>query len=153
MADLTAERLREILDYNHETGVFTWLRASARRPVGSVAGTKWGRGYISILISPKKHSAHRLAWLFVHGRWPLSELDHINRNPSDNRISNLREATRSLNNRNSGGRGYYKRGSKFIAAISVNGRPVYLGSFDNPDSARSAYLAARNRIAPELGGV
>src|SRR4051812_40825019 len=88
---VTQERLKQVLVYSPESGLFT------RR--GRVAGTTY-RGRINIFIDYRGYLAHRLAWLYVHGRWPIGDIDHIDGNASNNAISNLREVSRSVNMQN-----------------------------------------------------
>jgi hypothetical protein len=106
---LTAERLRELLHYDPDTGDFTWRTARKRIPAGAIAGTV-ERGFRRITIGGGRHgprySAHRLAWLYMTGAWPNGYLDHINRDPDDNRFANLRLATNSQNQANTRGLGY-----------------------------------------------
>jgi hypothetical protein len=95
---LTAEALRELLDYNPLTGIFIHRKLRPGIYVGDLCGWRDDLGYIHIRIGVGKlYLAHRLAWLYVHGEWPKSELDHVNGDPSDNRIANLREAEHSQN--------------------------------------------------------
>ena len=97
---LTPKRLRKVLSYAPTTGIFRWkVSASSRASVGSMAGAKNGRGYHQIRIGGQPYSASRLAWLYMTGKWPNSEISYINGKPSDTRWANLREAT-SLPNRN-----------------------------------------------------
>ena len=101
MSDLTAERLREVLDYGPDTGVFTWkIRTNSRVKVGDVAGALRPDGYIQISIDGRLHRAHRLAWLYVTGESPPDQIDHINGVRDDNRIANLRLATSAENKQN-----------------------------------------------------
>lgn len=98
---LTQKRLREVLDYNKETGKFFWKVNIAKNVrMGREAGTIKD-GYIYIRIDKRVYAAHRLAWLYHYGKWPEKEIDHINRNPQDNRLSNLRDVSKSENQRNS----------------------------------------------------
>ena len=95
---LTPKRLRKVLRYAPTTGIFRWkVSASSRVSVGSVAGAKNGRGYHQIRIGGRPYSASRLAWLYMTGKWPNSEISYINGKPSDTRWANLREATSSPN--------------------------------------------------------
>jgi hypothetical protein len=95
---LTPKRLRNVLSYAPTTGIFRWkVSASSRASVGSVAGAKNGRGYHQIRIGGRPYSASRLAWLYMTGKWPNSEISYINGKPSDTRWANLREATSSPN--------------------------------------------------------
>lgn len=92
--------------------------------------------------------AHRLAWFYVHGVWPTNEIDHINRNKSDNRIENLRDVTRTVNQRNLPVwgivpfRGVRTSKNRFQAQISINGRSKYLGSYKTAEAAHEAFLIA-----------
>jgi hypothetical protein len=96
---LSAKRLRRVLSYAPATGIFRWkVSASSRAPVGAIAGAKNGRGYHQIRIGGRPYSASRLAWLYMTGKWPNSEISYINGKRSDTRWANLREAT-SLQNR------------------------------------------------------
>ena len=95
---LTAIRLRKVLSYAPATGIFRWkVSASTRAPVGTIAGAKNGRGYRQIRIDGRPYSASRLAWLYMTGKWPNSEISYLNGKPSDTRWANLREATSSPN--------------------------------------------------------
>ena len=139
---VTQERLKELLDYNPETGDFTWRKTTGGRLGGTVAGAiAKNAGYTQIRVDRRKYFAHRLAFLWMTGEWPEDMVDHINRNRADNRWCNLREANRSLNNLNNGAKGYcwIAKDKKFMAKVS--GR--YIGSFDTEHEARQAYLAAK----------
>jgi HNH endonuclease len=148
---LTAARLREVLHYDPDSGLFTWLiQARATRPPGSNAGSRYDR-YVKIGIDQERHSAHRLAWLYMTGKWPTHEIDHINRDGFDNRWANLRDVPKSVNARNivkhnnSGFRGVKKnRGKTWRSIISVEGRPVGLGNFLTPEDAQAAFLEANS---------
>lgn len=138
---LTAERLREILSYDKETGIFKWrVCLSNRAQVGAVAGNPSKRdGYIKIGVDGKIYMGHRLVWLYVTGEWPRNLIDHINCNGSDNRFANLREATHSQNLANlrkpsantSGHKGvsWDKFKNKWVARAKVNGRQYVFGYF------------------------
>lgn len=147
---LTAERLREVLQYHPETGQFTWKLNPSCVRIGKIAGTLLEKGYVKIAIDKRAHMAHRLAWLYVHGEWPDGYIDHINRNKSDNRISNLRVVGRNENMQNqglhkrntSGFRGVSEFKNRWRARISVNGKDKYLGRFKDKESAYEAYLKA-----------
>jgi HNH endonuclease len=96
---LTANRLHKVLSYTPTTGIFRWkVSVSSRARVGAIAGAKNGRGYHQIRVGGRPYSASRLAWLYMTGKWPTSEISYINGKPSDTRWANLRGAT-SLKNR------------------------------------------------------
>jgi hypothetical protein len=95
-------QLKKLLAYCPATGDFTWLVGAGRCKAGSKAGCLKSNSYVHITINGKLYLAHRLAWLYTHGEWPADMVDHIDRNPSNNGISNLRECSRSDNMRNVG---------------------------------------------------
>lgn len=161
--ELTAERLRELLAYDRETGIFTRLTRSARSvQIGDVAGgleTANGGVYkrIKISVDGTSFKAHRLAWLHVYGRWPEGEIDHINGDSCDNRIGNLRVVSHRLNQENmkvarsdssSGllGANWNKRTGKWMGKIKAKGRQYVLGEYATPEEAHEAYLAAKRRL-------
>lgn len=161
---ITAERLRQVVQYDPETGVFIRLEKHPNAPAGSVAGysapvQNSQLRYWCIKIDNKKYSAHRLAWLYIHGNFPSRHIDHIDGNGTNNAIANLREATRSENmqnrrlhsNNTSGMRGvmWHKATGKWLAKIQANGKPKHLGLFDSQGAAHEAYVNA----AKELHGV
>lgn len=153
--------LKTLLRYDPDTGVFTWLQSrggTARR--GSVAGNVQAKGYRYININRHLVGAHRLAWLYVHGKWPESDIDHINRNRDDNRIANLREATRSQNMRNSvrkrtahspfQGVCWDKQSNKWLASITSHGRLIHLGRYETAEFAHEAYVKASREVHGEF---
>lgn len=157
MPELTAERLRELLHYNPETGLFTQrVVRQGVKAAGIRAGTINARGYVMVSLDNRKYSAHRLAWLYVTGSWPSSELDHRDGVPHNNRFSNLREVTRSQNLQNrrlsksnsSGFRGVYwnKRAKQWHSQIRCNKKRIHLGFYDTASEAYAAYLAAAARL-------
>lgn len=141
------EKLKELLNYNEGTGIFTWKKHKGVK-YGTIAGTIRPDGYIQIGLLRKHYLAHRLAWFYVYGSWPIEEIDHINRVKNDNRIINLREATRLDNNINSnmpnetGYKGVRKTGKRFQSQINISSKQIYLGIFDTAEEAHQAYLAA-----------
>lgn len=153
MIELTAERLREVLIYDPETGVFTWrVRMGSRAMRGSRAGSRANHGYWLIRVYWRGYPAARLAWLYMTGAWPSATIDHINRVRDDDRFANLREATRQEQHGNkdlyarntSGVRGVNrnKRTGRWRAHIGTNGRMRHLGFFDTKEAAADAYNAA-----------
>ena len=162
-SELTPELLREHLHYDPSTGAFTWLLPHKNIKVGDVAGHlgkgKQG-GYIHIGLFKTVYGAHRLAWLYTYGEWPNGVIDHIDRSRANNRITNLRDATRTINARNLAGAyststskilGVYydKRYSHWLANISVNKKRKYLGAFNSIEAARAARAAAELIYYPE----
>jgi hypothetical protein len=136
---LTQERLKELLDYDEKTGVFTWKADGRRHVAGSIAGHEKPNGYLHLWIESKKYHAHRLAWLYVHGNMPKHQIDHINHNRADNRIVNLRDVSPLENQRNASLRNdnssgvcgvcFDKTRNKWISRIKLEGKRKNLGRF------------------------
>jgi hypothetical protein len=138
--------MKDRIKYDSETGVFTWLINTGKVKPGMLAGTTGKNGYVYICLSRKLWLAHRLAWLYEFGVLPGHDIDHINGDRKDNRICNLREATRSENLQNhSGASGAYRSGKvrRFKSVIRVNNKQFHLGYFDTEAEARDAYAAAK----------
>ncbi|MNQ84444.1 hypothetical protein D3C85_995720 [compost metagenome] len=114
--DLTSGRLKELVTYDPLTGVF--LRKGCTAKVG-YNPVDW---YVTISIDGQKYQAHRLAWLYVYGEWPSNFIDHINQIKNDNRISNLRDVTKSVNSSNTPVRSHCRSGHKHIKYDSRDGR-------------------------------
>ena len=155
--EIDIEKIREILAYDQETGVFTWKVARGPRLPGYPIGARLRNSYLAIGMFGKTFYAHRVAWAYVHGHWPIAEIDHINGNRTDNRIKNLRQATRSLNNQNKYramsnsthgvlGVHLHKGTNRWRARIAVDGKDYHLGLFDTPEKAHAAYVAAKRRL-------
>ena len=154
---LTQDLLKSLLHYDRDTGVFTWTKTAK---AGRVAGTSHNEGYWHVTIRQRQFLAHRLAWLYVYGVWPTNDVDHMNGKRNDNRIANLREATRSENLRNTGKRQSNKSGFKGVsfcretgrwsAIISVDYKSIRLGRFATPEEAHAAYVAAAERLHGEF---
>ena len=151
---ISAERLRELLDYDPETGIFIRrITTSNRSPKGSTAGRNNGNGYLRIMIDGYTDYAHRLAWFYVYGKWPEGEIDHIDGNGRNNAISNLRDGTHAENSQNLSLRSTNKSGAigvswakniqRWEAYICVNYKKKCLGYFDDPQEARATYLKAK----------
>lgn len=147
---LTHARLQELLDYDPQTGIFTWKKPTGRRvKVGQIAGCDIGSGHLVIRIDTRAYCYHRLAWLYVTGEWPPQEIDHKDRNPGNNRFDNLRLATHAQNlknqrkpkNNTSGFKGVKldKRNGRWIARITMEYKDVHIGCFATAEEAAKAY--------------
>ena len=144
--------------YDPHTGVFRWaVNRRGKSLAGCIAGSLHSTGYVHISLCGRLYKAHRLAWLFVYGTWPTCHIDHINGDKQDNRIANLREATRSENRQNlrlpyknnkSGLMGVSAEKSRWRAVIHKDGRQNRLGSFATPQEAHAAYLEAKSVLHP-----
>jgi len=154
--DLTAQRLRELLHYDPETGVFTRLtRTSNSVRVGTVAGTAHKDGMIHIFVMGSVYKAHRLAWLYMTGEWPKNEIDHIDGNNANNAIANLRDVSRRMNQENqrvarknnvSGLIGVMRNHKRWAAQIRTNGTRICIGTFDTKEQAHEAYIQAKRML-------
>lgn len=147
--EMTQAKLKDLLAYDPDTGIFTWLVSATNSvKVGSVAGTIGNHGYLHIMINGRRYLAHRLAWMYVHGRFPCGQTDHINHERLDNRINNLREVTADENSKNlslrksnkSGFTGVFfdKYAYKWRAQIKFNDKIISLGYFINIEDAIEA---------------
>ena len=154
---LTAERLREVLAYDQETGILTWkYQVSRNIKPGQVAGCINQYGYRKVAIDKKTMLVHRVIWAIVHGEFPNGLIDHINRDRLDNRISNLRianDAQNAANKSQSPGarniRGVTRlKSGKFQAAIG--GGRKYLGVFDTAEDAKEFYELASAMLYGEF---
>jgi hypothetical protein len=159
---LTAERARELLAYESETGRLLWkVRSAHRVQVGDIAGyvDATSGGYLRVRVDGARYGAHRVVWLLVHGRWPDDGLviDHVNGNPADNRLCNLRLVTPAVNAQNqrharrgtiSGllGVRFQRRGGTWVASIKSAGKATHLGNFATAELAHQAYVEAKRRL-------
>ncbi len=150
MSAPSREEILDVLEYCPASGKFTWkVDRGGTAWAGTQAGAVDGNGYTNIRFNGRLFKAHRLAWLVIHGVWPSHDIDHINRDKSDNRIVNLRLATDAQNVANStvrrdnrcGLKGVSQRGRKYIARITKNKTRVVIGLFLSKEEAHSAYLA------------
>lgn len=151
--DLTVEYVRNILDYNPETGIFKWKKRDDvpqkwnTRNSGNITGWNHSNGYLQTCINYKKYYLHRLAWFYVNGVWP-DEIDHIDRDKKNNKISNLRVVTHRDNCANrtqrknpTGYKGviFSKRDKSWAAKITINGVLKHIGTFKSVEDAATAY--------------
>lgn len=167
---ISFERLRSVLDYDPETGHFWWRPRKGDTPhartwntrfSGKIAGsTSNGLGYVLIRVDGVTFYAHRLAVLWMTGREPANQVDHINMKRDDNRWSNLRAATKAENMHNTGriatnqsgykGVHWHSQRNKWTARIKSNGRGLYLGLFETREEAAAAYEAAARELHGEF---
>jgi hypothetical protein len=137
---ITQNRLKQLAHYDPDTGILTWKVKKARAEAGDVLGSITKSGYMETSIDGLRYYVHRLVWLYVYGEFPVNNIDHINRDRSDNRISNLRDVPQRLNNRNqsintknkSGVKGvrWDKSRNKRHCYINVNNKQKFIGYFD-----------------------
>lgn len=157
---LPQERVRELFDYDAGTGELVWRTLTNNRvKVGAVAGTPRADGYRKISVDGRFYLTHRLVWLWHHGELP-QYLDHIDRDPSNNRIENLRPATSIQNGGNMSKRSgtssqwkgvcWSKRTRKWQANIRVNDKLRHLGRFTCEADAAQAYNGAAHEAFGEF---
>ena len=168
---VSPETIRELLDYDPDTGVMIWRKRAPElfgsekaqktwnsRFEGKAIGARHTHGYLKACVNYEQHYVHRLAFAHYHGRWPENEIDHINGIRTDNRIGNLREVTRvenlqnqklgSLRSRPDGllGAHWSKDRNKWVAHIMVEKKSYHLGVFDDKREAQAAYLRAKLKL-------
>ena len=151
----TSERLKAIIKYNPETGVFKWIQNGPGRPKSLIAGCVNPKGYRQIMVDKIRYQAHRIAWLITYDVWPEADIDHINGNRDDNRLCNLRQATRGQNvcnapvrsDNTSGTKGvsWINRCQKWAATICIKGKIKHLGYFNNLEEAAIKAKEARDQ--------
>lgn len=154
---ITPNRLKQLFDYDPAAGTFTRKLNAGSATVGQIAGCRDRSGYIRISVDCQRFAAHRLAFLFMTGKLPALHIDHINGDRGDNRWLNLREVTRTENNRNKCNRSdntsghpgitWLPRNKKWRARISTDARRISLGLFNSIEQA----IAARKEAEAQLG--
>lgn len=158
---LTLERLRSVLSYDAATGVLRWKVSPAPSvPVGRVAGHLGKGRYIRVSIDGVRYQAHRLAWFYVYGEWPASQLDHREADSPCNSLINLRPATASQNasnrrrpaNNTTGFKGvtFVPGRRRWQAAVKKNGKAHFLGYFRSPEESHAAYVAKARELFGEF---
>ena len=150
---ISYEHLIKVLQYNPATGIFLWKTNSMS---GQIAGSISGTGYRRIMIDKTEYAASHLAWLYFYKTHPHLWVDHINRKRDDNRIKNLRLATRSQNVQNTTARkdnlcgqkgvSWHKLAKKWVAQITVNKKHHYLGLFESINDASNEYKKASLKL-------
>ncbi len=150
---MSQERLKHLFSYDAETGLFVSNVRRGPQKAGTVAGTINSRGYIIIRVDTKNYAAHRLAWVFAYGEWPIGYIDHMNGVKTDNRLCNLRCVNQSENIQNvskphidnvSGYLGVSKNKKKWRAKIVLGGTIYRLGTWPTTHEAHAAYLGAKS---------
>jgi hypothetical protein len=151
-------RLRELLEYNPETGVFTRKYSKRSKNPNRIAGSVDKLGYRYLMVDGTTYPAHHLAWFWVTKTWPEGELDHKNGVRDDNSFGNLRPASHHQNmqnrgrpsNNKSGFKGVCAEGSKWRAYIGSNGKRYSLGTYDSPEETHAAYRKAARHLNGEF---
>lgn len=145
---MTDDLIKEYINYNPETGDLVWVKRPANRVcIGDKVKSVDAYGYLSVAFRGKVWKAHRLAWFLYYGTLPNGDVDHINGDRLDNRISNLREASRVENLRNmavsgkglSKYKGVSKSGNSWTAQITLNNKKIHIGCYKSEEEAALAY--------------
>ena len=151
------ELLRELFDYDPESGEVRYKKPRKRVRVGEVVRREHPAGYLWISIDRRNYLLHRVIWKMMTGEDPQTEVDHKDRNRKNNAWSNLRLATALQNRINSVRKGELPRGvrkmrcgTKFYAQIRVDGKPLYLGTFVTAEEAHQAYRKASLELHGEF---
>ena len=158
--NINQKMLREILDYNLETGEMIWINPSKYHQdlkgkiAGSAAMHHSGKLYYNIQINGRKYKRSRLAWMWMTGSWPKDMMDHIDGNSTNDAWCNLREAdclTNAWNHKKRKKTSPLPMGvrqaqsGKYVARISCNKKHITIGTFENPEIAHQAYCKARRQ--------
>lgn len=160
----TSARVRELLDYDPQTGAFTRkVRTAQRHQTGSRADflitTGIKVGYRRVSIDSQRFLAHRVAWLYVHGDWPAHQIDHLNCDRGDNRIANLRDVPHAVNMQNRRtprtdnvndclGVVFMRSNGKWRARIQLAGKGRHIGVYETKEAAHAAYVNAKRQLHP-----
>lgn len=147
---LTQAELKSRLHYDQNTGLFTAIIKTAKRvKIGDISGSVNSDGYVNIFVKNVSYKSHRLVWLYLYGKFPEGQIDHINGIKNDNRLCNLRECTQQQNHKNVGIRAsntsgykcvsFNKRAEKWTARCHAGKKRYFLGYFDSAIDASIAY--------------
>lgn len=156
---ITQELLHKMFFYDPNSGSLLFKPYLANKRKNQVVGYLQSNGYMCVSVEGKKHSLHRLIWMFHYGSFPSKQIDHVNGIKTDNRIENLREANSSENQQNqrqpsasntSGFLGvtWCKKNKRWVSGIKLNRKRFHLGYFDTPEKAYDAYLAKKRELHP-----
>ena len=154
---ISAQEVRDLFNYDSETGLMTRKLKRGKCFVGDAVGSADMHGYLTVRVGVRSYKVHRIIWLHAYGHWPSGDVDHINGERSDNRLSNLRDVCRASNlqnqrkaknNKSTGVLGVYPDKARFCAKISINNKSKHLGMFDTVEDAHAAYVAAKREMHP-----
>jgi hypothetical protein len=155
---LTSDELKRLIHYDPYTGIVTRITSPRKSTIGKVASSINNTGHLQMCLAGRNYALHRIIWLYVYGDFPTGMIDHIDGNPINNRIDNLRIADASINAQNrtkprigskSGFIGVCWNNGKWMASITANGKRYYLGRFDCKEKASEAYILAKKTLHPE----
>ena len=157
----TIKRLRDLIDYDPKTGIMRWKVCKASRiNIGDIITGKMKLGHLRVGIDGQRYLAHRIAWFHYYGKWPTKHIDHIDNNPENNAINNLRECTPAQNlwNRPAQcnsllslkGVSFDTRRGTWFARIMVEGKLHWLSSYNSPELAHAGYIKAAKKLHGEF---
>ena len=147
------ERIKELFEYNQETGIVIRKTKRAQFSAGSIVGTDHISGYLAARVDGNIYLLHRLIWCIAYGKWPDYYIDHIDGNKQNNILVNLREANHSENTQNAktrkdnttGIKGIHiKENGNYVARVQYNNKRIYLGEFESLEKASSC--VEKNRL-------
>ena len=155
--NLCFQDVRKMFNYDQNLGVMSRkIKTGRNTHAGQQVGSDDMHGYKTVRIGTTSFKLHRLCWFYAHGHWPVGDIDHLNGDRSDSRLSNLRDVPRGVNlqnqrvatsqNKSTGVLGVYPSNKRFTAALSVDGKKKSLGTFDTVDLAHAAYLNAKREF-------
>lgn len=155
--ELSQEILKEVIAYNRDTGEMTWRVTTSNKSIKGSAVGSVNENRVSVRVLGNRTRLHRLAWLYEYGYLPDTDIDHIDTNPKNNAISNLRLASRKQNSENvrlpnknnqAGFRGVFfsKKDNLFIAKITNNYKSITVGYFKTAEDASDAYIKAKRML-------
>lgn len=149
------EEVAKYFEYDPETGLLTRLRKMGSQAAGAIVSNRSLTGRVRVTFMYRAFLAHRVIWLLATGNWPDGDIDHINGDPADNRIANLRVVDRRTNSENKrrarsdnklGVQGVSRYGGSYRAHIQVGAKRKHLGTFSTPEMAHSAYIEAKRQL-------
>lgn len=157
----TSEELHKFFLYEAVSGKLYWrVNRGQRVKAGDEAGSQHNKGYLAVEVEGVAYLVHRVIWCMIHGEWPEKFIDHEDLDKQNNRLHNLRQASRSGNNCNqamrsdntSGVKGvnWNTRQGKWIARVQVNGKRIQVGCFDSLEDAEKAVQDARSKQHKEF---
>ncbi len=156
-AKISQSEIMRLVNYDPNTGIFSWASSRVGCKKGEIVGNISPTGYVRIGLNRTSYLAHRIAWVYMTGKWPVYDIDHIDGNPSNNKFENLRDVSTGTNVQNvKGARSdsktkllgvdMHKRDNLYRARIMVDGKRKTLGYFKNMDEAYSVYLEAKRML-------
>lgn len=155
--EVSLDEIGRLLHYSPESGALTWRLSRGGVAAGTTAGTLNSNGYVTVCVATKLFRAHRVAWALANGSWPVGDIDHIDGDRTNNRLLNLRQASRGANMQNQrkarsnskiGMLGVSRNRARWMSRIKVDGITHHIGTFDTPALAHEAYVQRKRELHP-----